>query len=87
MGPVPMGLVKSNFIEKPFGRELALDLVSPGVWHCIRQHFKNAVDCSAELLGGPILRPLRGQIAFQKHRSSLAPRTPAPLRNLRVAAR
>ncbi len=65
MGLVPMGLVKTKFTEKHIGSELASEFVSRGVRHRIRQHFQNAVECSAELFGRQILRPIRSQFAFQ----------------------
>ncbi len=34
------GAGEDHFFEKQFGRELALELVSRGVRHCIRQHLK-----------------------------------------------
>ena len=46
------------------GPQLALESVSQGAWHCVAQHFENAAQCSAELPGRPILRPVGGIFRF-----------------------
>jgi hypothetical protein len=41
-------------MNRKISPQLALDSVPQGVWHCIAQHFENAVPCSAKLSVVPI---------------------------------
>jgi hypothetical protein len=62
---LPMRLMTGNCIEKYNGLEVALELVSGRDRHCIRQQLKSAVECSAELLGRPILKPILSHFTCQ----------------------
>jgi hypothetical protein len=42
------------------GSQPTLEPVLRGV-HCVAQHFQNAAQCTAKLLGKPILRPIGGR--------------------------